>query len=100
MALTEKSIIDKVEVVGGDTDWVHVQIRTKNTVLKDGIEISSSYHRDVYGPAFDVDSIPDADVKAVCQLYLTAERKAAYYAAYPSIDPKNRVIDLNRFGDQ
>ena len=40
MALTEESKIDKIEVVGGDTDWVHVQVRTKNIVKRDGVKIA------------------------------------------------------------
>ena len=81
MALEEKRIIDKIEVVGGDTDWRHVQVRTKITIIKDGVEIASSYDRTTYGPTADIDAISDAEVKATCQLFLTAERKAAYLIA-------------------
>lgn len=83
MALTEQSKIDKIEVVGGDTDWVHVQVRTKNSILKDGVEISSSFSRVTYRPNHDVNTISDAEVKSVCQLVLTNTRKSAYLAANP-----------------
>ena len=83
MALTEESKIDKIEVVGGDTDWVHVQVRTKLIIKKDGVKISDSYDRTTYGPAHDVSTIADAEVKATCQLYLTEERKAAFLKANP-----------------
>ena len=83
MALTEQAKIDKIEVVGGDTDWVHVQVRTKNSILKDGVEISSSFSRTTYSPNHDVNTISDAEVKSVCQLVLTNTRKSAYLAANP-----------------
>tara|TARA_Y100000296_G_C5112872_1_gene226080 strand:- start:283 stop:564 length:282 start_codon:yes stop_codon:yes gene_type:complete len=83
MALTEESKIDKIEVVGGDTDWVHVQVRTKNVVKRDGVKIADSYDRTTYGPAHDVSTIADAEVKAICQTVLTNARKTAYLAANP-----------------
>ena len=83
MALEEKRVIDKIEVVGGDTDWRHIQVRTKIIIIKDGVEIASSYDRTTYGPAHDVSTIADAEVKATCQLYLTEERKAAFLKANP-----------------
>jgi len=83
MALEEKRIIDKIEVVGGDTDWRHIQVRTKIIIIKDGVEIASSYDRTTYGPTHDVSTIADAEVKATCQLYLTEERKAAFLIANP-----------------
>ena len=57
MALTEQAKIDKIEVVGGDTDWVHVQVRTKNSILKDGVEISCIFSRVTYRPNHDVNTI-------------------------------------------
>ena len=83
MALEEKRVIDKIEVVGGDTDWRHIQVRTKIIILKDGVEIASSYDRTTYSPDANVAAISDAEVKATCQLYLTEERKTAYLTANP-----------------
>ena len=47
------------------------------------MEIASSYDRTTYGPTADIDAISDAEVKATCQLFLTAERKAAFLIANP-----------------
>ena len=88
MALTEESKIDKIEVVGGDTDWVHVQVRTKLIIKKDGVKISDSYDRTTYGPAHDVSTIANAEVKAICQTVFTDARKTAYLAANPPGPPK------------
>lgn len=83
MALTEESKIDKIEVVGGDTDWVHVQVRTKNIVKRDGVKIAENFDRTTYAPDHDVSTIANAEVKAVCQTVLTNARKTAYLNAYP-----------------
>ena len=86
MALTEESKIDKIEVVGGDTDWVHVQVRTKNTVKRDGVKIAETFDRTSYGPTYDVSKISDAEVKTICQAVLTDARKTAYLKANPYPD--------------
>jgi hypothetical protein len=51
MALTEKTIEDKIEVVG---DYKHVQVRTATVISRDGVEISRSFHRHVVGPLDDI----------------------------------------------
>lgn len=84
MALTEENKIDKIEVVGADTDWVHVQVRTKNIVKRDGVKIAENFHRTSYAPDHDVSKISDAEVKAICQIVLTNARKTAYLKAYPA----------------
>ena len=86
MALTEESKIDKIEVVGGDTDWVHVQVRTKNIVKRDGVKIAENFHRATYGPTYDVSKISNAEVKTICQAVLTNDRKTAYLKAHPYPD--------------
>jgi hypothetical protein len=50
MALTEKSIYDKIEIVG-DEGWT-LQWRKNNQVLKDGVVIASSYERGLCEPVW------------------------------------------------
>jgi hypothetical protein len=42
MALTKVITEDKIEVVG---DHKAVQVRTKTSVMEDGVELSSGFHR-------------------------------------------------------
>ena len=48
MALTERTIIDKYEVVG---DFKHIQCRHATIIERDGVEISRSFHRHVIAPS-------------------------------------------------
>jgi len=74
MALTERTEIDQVEVVG---QFKHVQLRTATVIERDGVEISRSYHRHVLAPDCDAcDESPE--VQAVCAIYHTDAVKAAY----------------------
>ena len=57
-----------------------VQVRTKTTILEDGVEISSTFHRHVVAPGDDY-SGEDARVKAICKATHTAAVVAAYKAA-------------------
>lgn len=59
MSLIKQTTIDKVEIVG---DFKTIQVREKTSVLEDGNEISSSYHRLMY-QIFDYDSISDLPVE-------------------------------------
>ena len=93
MALTESVEYDKIEVVG---QYAHVQVRKKNVVKKDGVEIASTYERyslecgnlDESDNLIDnpLDKEPDGvttipeNVKAVCNAVWTSEIKAAYKA--------------------
>ena len=88
MALTEENKIDKIEVVGADTDWVHVQVRTKNIVKRDGVKIAENFDSTSYAPDHDVSKISNAEVKAICQTVLTNTRKTAYLKAYPAPSKK------------
>ena len=76
MALTEETIVDKIEVVENGT----VQVRTANVVLKDGVEIARNFHRHVVAPG-DSYSNEDAKVQAICAAVHTAEVVSAYEAA-------------------
>jgi hypothetical protein len=73
MALTEKTIIDKIEVLESNS----IQVRTANIIEKDGAEISRTFHRHVVNPSNDI-SGEDAKVQAVANAVWTEEIIAAY----------------------
>lgn len=73
MALTEKTIIDKIEVLETNS----IQVRTANIIEKDGVEITRTFHRHVVNPSNDI-SGEDAKVQAVANAIWTEEIIAAY----------------------
>jgi hypothetical protein len=75
MALTEKTIIDKVELTEVNT----IQVRTATIIEKDGVEIAKTYHRHVIAPGEDVTN-QDPKVQAIANVIWTAEVIAAYQA--------------------
>ena len=76
MALTERTVEDKIEVVG---DFKHIQVRTAVVIERDGVEISRSFSRHVVAPDADV-SGESAEVQAIATAVHTDEVKAAYAA--------------------
>ena len=76
MALTERTIIDKYEIVG---DFKHIQCRTAVVIERDGVEISRSFSRHVIAPDEDITG-ESAEVQAICAAVHTDEVKAAYAA--------------------
>ena len=76
MALTERTIIDKYEIVG---DFKHIQCRHATIIERDGVEISRSFHRHVIAPSDDVTGEPQ-EVQDLVALLHTADLKAAYAA--------------------
>ena len=76
MALTERTVEDKIEIVG---DYKHIQVRTATVIERDGAEISRSFHRHVISPLDDVSS-ESAEVQAIAAAVHTDEVKAAYQA--------------------
>ena len=76
MALTERTVEDKIEIVG---DYKHIQVRTATVIERDGVEISRSFHRHVVSPGADV-SGESAEVQAIAAAVHTAEVVAAYQA--------------------
>ena len=76
MALTERTVEDKIEIVG---DYKHIQVRTATIIERDGAEISRSFHRHVISPLDDV-SGESAEVQAIASVVHTDEVKAAYQA--------------------
>ena len=83
MALTERSVEDKIEIVG---DYKHVQVRTATVIERDGVEISRSFHRHALAPDADI-SGESAEVQAVCNALWTQEVKDAYAAHLASQTP-------------
>ena len=76
MALTERTVEDKIEIVG---DYKHVQVRTATIIERDGVEISRSFHRHALAPDADI-SGESAEVQAICNALWTQEVKDAYAA--------------------
>jgi len=76
MALSKQITEDKIEIVG---DFKHIQIRTKTSVMEDGVELSASFHRHTLAPNDDI-SGQSAEVQAVCNAVWTDELKGAFEA--------------------
>ena len=77
MALTERTEVDKIEIVG---PYRAVQVRTATVIERDGEELTRSYHRHVVSAGDDY-SNETAEVQAICAAVHTAEVIAAYQAA-------------------
>lgn len=77
MALTEKTEIGKIEIVG---EFNHVQVREDNVIYRDDEEISRSHHRYVIHPGQDHTQL-DPKVRAVCEVMHTPEVIQAYQQA-------------------
>ena len=86
MALTKVITEDKIEIVG---DYKHVQVRTKTSVMEDGVELSSGFHRHVLSCSTksgdtwgDTDiSSESTEVQAICNAVWTDAVKTAYQTA-------------------
>ena len=76
MALTERTEVDKIEIVG---PYRAIQVRTATVIERDGEELTRSYHRHVVQAGDDY-SNETAEVQAVCSAVHTAEVIAAYQA--------------------
>ena len=74
MALTEKTEVDRCEILANGT----IQARTALIIERDGVEISRKYiNRQVFVPGDDVSNAPDM-VKKLAEVEHTDEAKAAY----------------------
>jgi urease accessory protein UreE len=78
MALEEKSVVDKIEVLLNGS----IQVRRRDQILKDGVEVAATYHRHVLAPGDDV-SNEDPRVAAIAAATWTGEVIAAYQASLP-----------------
>ena len=76
MALTERTEIDKYEIVG---QFKHIQCRHATIIERDGVEISRSFSRHVVAPDADI-SGESAEVQAICAAVHTQAVKDAYAA--------------------
>ena len=76
MALTERTVQDKIEIVG---DYKHIQIRTAVVIERDDIEISRAFSRHVVAPDADITG-ESAEVQAICAAVHTQAVKDAYAA--------------------
>jgi hypothetical protein len=74
--LTKESKVDFIEALESGV----VQVRTRTSVMEDGKQISSTFHRHVVVPGADY-SGEDTRVQGVCAALHTAEAIAAYKAA-------------------
>ena len=81
MALTERTVEDKIEIVG---DFKHIQVRTATIIERDGTEISRNFHRHVVAPDADITG-ESTEVQAVCNAVHTQDIKDAYAAHVETI---------------
>ena len=59
------------------TEWKHIQVRTKTSIMEDGAEISYKYHRKVLTPDMDV-SGESAEIQALANALWTDDVKKAW----------------------
>jgi hypothetical protein len=76
MALEKIISQDRIEIVG---DYKCIQVRTKTTIVEDGVEISQSFHRHVVAPDADITG-ESTEVQAICNVVHTQAVKDAYAA--------------------
>jgi hypothetical protein len=75
MSLTETTKIDKIEIVDGG----FILVREATTILRNDVEVSTTYHRTSYSPGADTSKMPDK-VQAIAAVTWTDEVIAAYQA--------------------
>ena len=76
MALTERTVQDKIEIV---SEHKFIQVRTATVIKRDGVEISRSFSRHVVAPDADITG-ESAEVQAICNAVHTQAVKDAYAA--------------------
>ena len=81
MALEERSIVDKIEVL---FDGV-IQVRRRDQILKDGVEVAASYHRHALRPGEDTAN-EDPRVAAIAAATWTDEVVAAFQASQTPVE--------------
>ena len=74
MELKKTIEIDKIEVVG---EYKAVQCRRKDSIMEDGVEISSSYHRHVLHPDSDISGKPQ-ETQDICNAVWTDSVREAW----------------------
>ena len=81
MEITEKNIIDVIEILENNT----IQIRNANIIERDGIEIAKAYHRHVINPLDDITN-EDAKVQTIANALWTEEVINNYKALIKPIE--------------
>jgi hypothetical protein len=76
MALIEKTIVDKIEIIENNS----IQVRTATIIEKDGTELTRTFHRHVVTPGTDI-SNENPKVQAIATAIWTEEIIAAYQAS-------------------
>jgi urease accessory protein UreE len=76
MALEEKSVVDKIEVLLTG----QIQVRRRDQILKDGVEVAATYHRHVLNPGDDITN-EDPRVIAIAEATWTPEVITTYQAS-------------------
>jgi hypothetical protein len=76
MALIEKTIIDKIEIIENSS----IQVRIATIIEKDGTELTRTFHRHVLAPGADLIN-EDPKVQAIATAIWTEEVIAAYQAS-------------------
>jgi hypothetical protein len=76
MSLTEKTIIDKIEIVENSS----IQVRTATIIEKDGTELTRTFHRHVVAPGADLTN-ENPKVQAIANAIWTEEIIAVYQAS-------------------
>lgn len=88
MALTEKTVLDRIEILENGV----IQVREAVVIERDGAEIARSFHRYVLDPADDVEKPKtgrlDAVAKAVWTKQVVDDRKAAKEALKAADNPQ------------
>ena len=82
MALIEKTIIDKIELIENNS----IQVRTATVIEKDGTELTRTFHRHVVAPGADITN-EDPKVQAIANAIWTEEIIAAYSASISANTP-------------
>ena len=84
MALTERTVEDKIEIVG---DFKHIQVRKSRVIYDNGTEISRGHSRHVVAPDADV-SGESVEMQAIAAAVHTQAVKDAYAAHLASQQPE------------
>ena len=85
MAISEKNIIDVIEILENNT----IQIRNANIIEKDDVEIARTYHRHVITPGDDI-SKEDLKVQSIANAIWTDEVINVYKASIVKPDLTQR----------
>ena len=76
MALTERQVVDRIEIVESN----HIQVRTATIVENDGVFVSKTFHRRAFFPGEDV-SDQTTKVQSIAAAIWTDEVISAYQAS-------------------